>query len=82
MVKKEIKRVVIEKFVQVRILGPSVVPTQLAGLSTPAEVGEGEPRLHLPKVKATLPRFDPLCPHTSGSRDGVHVKVCLVWAWN
>lgn len=43
------------------------------GQSTPVEPAEGESRLHLPKVRATLPWFDPLSPHTSGSE--AHVKV-------
>ncbi|XP_058254433.1 uncharacterized protein LOC131358974 [Hemibagrus wyckioides] len=75
LVKKEIKRLILEKLVELHLLGPSVDPEVVVGLSTPVEAVERESTLHLPKTKATLPRFEPFSPQTSGSREGARVKV-------
>lgn len=77
MLKKDIRRLVVERLVAKGVLPAPGGAAGQVGLATPV-VGvnvEESP----PQPKPTLPRFDPLSFSSSGSRDEARLRVCLAY---
>ncbi|GAA6090915.1 uncharacterized protein LOC107724040 [Tachysurus ichikawai] len=77
LLKREIKKLVVEKLVELHVLSLTVDPGAVISLSTPIDTEKREADLHLPKIKAILPRFEVFSPQTSGSLDNAHMKECI-----